>query len=590
MAQLLDLPTEIQLKIFRLLCHHCTLVSQPNFDLCSILRHDPKPFTLKLNEEVSWKVGRDDYHMHRLDVHEFPPDLGADLEALSLTCRRVRNLAQPFLFHWIRDPPARKLPRLVSVLYARPELGMQVKIFHPEEWRRWENSKLCRADIELVRPMILSETWAPRLRQAGIPLPSEGDALLDLLLDFVIEPSEQGDSSSQEKPINPQANTILAWEKSIWDSLYFMLFRMIPNLEYLHCPHTALRRRSRRGGTTSDPEYQSIYGDSAACPIKYGIIMPKLKQIIVVGATPFSTLLSIAPRLESFTCGGFQPFSGELAPHGLKSIHLGFIGLRISSFRKMLHACPHLRSLCCHLSTLSYNPEVTTPCRVCAALRIRSDTLKELRLSFTNHVPRYKRAHREEFRLDGNLRRMRVLRVLQIRAVDLISAVTIDTSPIWHKEQSDPDYGYDADDGVDWPFRRTRWSGLQSLKRTQNYVDLLGSGDGNDADEVPPRLGINTIEDATEARQEDTNRIIDILPPSLESLTIIPHADRLLDALKTLARRAPVNVPNLRELWIWGFNRKVKADLLDEFSHSAVVLKGRPTSEAEKGWYFGHSV
>ncbi|KAF6824520.1 aromatic aminotransferase [Colletotrichum musicola] len=164
MAPITGLPTEILLHIISLLCPHCIIESQ-NLGKCSC------------DEPLA-----SNYH----NPHLLPPgerytpweSLRRDLSRLSQTCRVMRDMAQPILFH-CPIPRSGRFLSLARTLVRRPDLGRCVRELHLGTWAILYDEDVTAEDQEMfdamidgfeMPPHLLKEdgTWPRDWLQAGV--------------------------------------------------------------------------------------------------------------------------------------------------------------------------------------------------------------------------------------------------------------------------------------------------------------------------------------------------------------------------------------------------------------------------------------
>lgn len=125
---LATLPFEILTSISENICWHCQGLTADSFDIPQLRREQSK---LSPEHYIS-KFAFDD---EAEDLDLVPPIGSFTLISLSLTCRRLRDIAQPFLHHsiCIHDDSDRKLPLLIRTLSERPDLARSVRELYVDD-------------------------------------------------------------------------------------------------------------------------------------------------------------------------------------------------------------------------------------------------------------------------------------------------------------------------------------------------------------------------------------------------------------------------------------------------------------------------
>lgn len=137
-APILELPTEILLQIISLLCPHCVIESQ-NLGKCSCDAvpgnyHSPimRPLSGRYNQ---WET------------------LRHDLSRLSQTCRVLRQVVQPVLFH-CPVPRYGRFLSLARTLVRRPDLARSVREFHLGMWVVMYDEDVTVEDQEMFNALL----------------------------------------------------------------------------------------------------------------------------------------------------------------------------------------------------------------------------------------------------------------------------------------------------------------------------------------------------------------------------------------------------------------------------------------------------
>lgn len=513
MTRLTDLPIEIQTQIYQQLCLHCLLTSETDFCF----------YTLP--------------ERHQLGHARLPQDLGADLKSLCLTCRQLRTLAQPVLFHWISGR-WEQVPNLLLLLAARPELGCQVKMFHPRLGTKAGDLILPILDIDWVNRLIRMKNERDVTGQAG---PLFWYDLLDSDLDDAESRCLATVGQSEKLPEIPYLHltgdaddAAILFNRDYWDifgPLYVLLCHMIPNVEYLHCLEVAMDYVPKLGHPTS---------------------LPRLKQLLVRQKVPLANVFAMAPHLTALTAYNFHLSDNADVENKLTTVRLLQTLIEATDLRNLFLLCTRLISFSGMFNHVDVHPNTPTPRRVSEAVLLRKDTLQELQLSFS--IFSFERRRHPQESLLGTLQSMEVLRTVEIDANELLHPNHA-RAPIWADTDSD---AHSAD------------------------TDSDSNPDSKTGNEEPRAYGMedapmNITTDNTEMDfQEAESLLAEFLPSSIESLTIYPPTTSLVHALIVLLRQAPESFPNLRHLWVPGLRPKSKAMLSREFLPTTVKFRGRP--------------
>ncbi|KAF6806684.1 aromatic aminotransferase [Colletotrichum sojae] len=201
MAPITGLPTEILLHIISLLCPHCIIESQ-NLGKCSC----DEPLASNYHNPLLLPPGE------RYTPWE---SLRRDLSRLSQTCRVMRNLAQPVLFHCPMPRYGRFLS-LARTLVRRPDLGRCVKELHLGTWVILYDEGVTVEDQEMFNAMLDGFEMPPHLLKEDGTWPRDW---LQAGVGFVPRTYERGDAyffDNRERVVNALCATL------------------VPNVEHLH--------------------------------------------------------------------------------------------------------------------------------------------------------------------------------------------------------------------------------------------------------------------------------------------------------------------------------------------------------------------
>ena len=439
-----------------------------------------------------------------------------DLKSLSLTCRHICNVVQPLVFHWIAAPELKVIP-LLCLLARRPDLGRNVKIFHALEARRSGGYDLSPEEVDSVNALIRRET-------------------------LIVEAGNR-EWEEFEQEYRPKTLNSLMMREVFSNGEVPRWLPEIPYSSGAGWPLTEGRVTSYHTveptlyallfGLIPNVEYLHARMDPETLPSLGHLTMARLKELFILSfrMISFRDICLLAPQLETIIGCGFDLLCLP-EPHHLKRIR--FVGglFRGSELCSLIAALPLLESFCCNFNDRSaIDDDTPTPRQISRALLRRKDTLTELRVTFSLNRATWVQDQRAC--IFGSMRAMKVLKVIQVDA-DILA----DRDSLIYD---------DADSDTDDSFHGAT-TGVQGTTENQ----------------APPQRHL--------AKHVLTN----FLPRSIESLTLMPDATFMLDALLHLGQRSQADFPHLKEIWAWGFSPRSRAMLNDAFSVSGVRLLGRP--------------
>lgn len=299
---LADMPVELMSHICSFLCIHCT------------------------GERTRWPMMRQ-----------------TALSRLSRTCRRLRDIAQPIIFHSFstRRSDEHRLARLLRTLSTRPDLALHMKSLVLAE--KPQHGNLCEADRLFVQAVVA------RLGLGHLPdhwTETEGHPLLlaELILNYT------PNLEDLQIPLSPD------WELGIVRHQAAKPFRFLPKLRVLEITFYYISG-DRRGLSTGQ-----ITGLLSAAPSLEELRVPTLSLMYM--RLPLSSLI----RFEFWE-------NCCVAPEFLHMIMV---------------SCPHLRAFALHWDALDDPYDFVEDRRTVDAwdaLALRVDTLREISLDVRGDLP-----------------------------------------------------------------------------------------------------------------------------------------------------------------------------------------------------------
>ncbi|KAM0425734.1 hypothetical protein ACHAPT_008982 [Fusarium lateritium] len=318
MAHLLSLPPEILHSICASFCHHCN----------SSLREEREAFK-----------GAETFKRIQHSV--------AALSSMSQTCTILRNIAQPYLYHYPCSPAASIY--ILSTLVERPDLAQHVKSIslYGVRYREDVPSKA----VDVLRAFLLKHKHV------------RGNNALENAREWYLYPSNSGDLVDD---YDDRFNTLLT----------AIVLTKVPNLESLHL--------------------ELDFG--CEFPFCQPGSFPRLKELVVqfceieVGADilrDVEFILRAAPALERF--GGIQiafvTWNGTpLLYDSVREISLPWSCVGFSDLKTLFGQFPRVEAFTYESNGESDGWEEASPGELGEALLLYRDTLRFLSIDYTNSM------------------------------------------------------------------------------------------------------------------------------------------------------------------------------------------------------------
>ncbi|KAF5516832.1 hypothetical protein CGCS363_v000243 [Colletotrichum siamense] len=491
MTALLDLPAEILIQIVSLLCPHCIVISR-NLGQCTCQEERPK----------------DGKRFTASDL------LRLDLARLSRTCRALRDIAQPVLYHSPKPVVGYEL-LLARTLAKRRDLAFHVKELHLGRWS---------VDEKDVTPE-LQDLFNGIIVEVGVPPSLLGETSKEWPKDWFLNGAENK---------NPYVGFIPDITKGSDASEFFnnrvrvvdaLMVTLVSNVEHIHllplsvpsfpfCAPGSLPR-------LTDLTFQvSNQGEGSSIDCVKGI-------------------LDAAPALERIRGLGINGMSTAVTHPNLRSLDLNNSALGATHLQAIMNGFPKLQvfgyEVDTHIDVGSPDARDAIPREIGEALLIRKDTLKDVDLDLARSSM-YR--HNSRLSPEDAMPSLNEMEVLEELAVDREAIfVTRDMMPEALWVQID-------DDGIG------------------NMVE--GGEVDNEIDEM-----LQALMDPDDRRRKK-DLIVDFLPPSIRSFKLYDRHGKLFPDLIKLATETPEKFPNLKKVRFWGFNEDQRMALRGSFRRAGV--------------------